>query len=116
MPEQADASALLVLTTLPDAEAARAIVRALVERRLAACGTLLEGVTSVYRWEGAIEEAREVQVLLKTSTGRWQALRDAVDELHPYDVPELLALPVTIGLPAYLAWVGSETAAEGASG
>jgi periplasmic divalent cation tolerance protein len=104
------------LTTLPDREAAAAMVRALVERRLVACGTLLDGVTSVYRWEGVTEEAREVQVFLKTSTGRWNALQDAVDELHPYDVPELLALPVTAGLPAYLAWVGRETMPEGASG
>ena len=116
MPQQADGSTLLVLTTLPDREAAAAMVRTLVERRLAACGTLLDGVTSVYRWEGVTEEAREVQVLLKTSTGCWNALRDAVDELHPYDVPELLALPVTAGLPAYLAWVGRETMPEGASG
>lgn len=116
MPERADGSTLLVLTTLPDREVARATVRSLVERRLVACGTLLDGATSVYRWEGTVEEAREVQVLLKTRTGRWDALRNAVRELHPYDVPELLALPVTAGLPAYLAWVGRETMPEGASG
>ena len=116
MPQQAEASTLLVLTTLPDGETARTMLRMLLERHLVACGTVLEGVTSVYRWEGTIEEAREVQVLLKTSSGRWEALRDAVEELHPYDVPELLALPVTTGLPAYLAWVGGETQLEGKSG
>ena len=109
-------TALLVLTTLPDRDAADSLVRELVERRLIACGTVLDGVTSVYRWEGSVEQARETQVLLKTSQVRWESLRDAVMRLHPYDVPELLALPVAAGLPAYLAWVGSETMPEGGDG
>ena len=116
MPQDGAPTVLLVLTTLPDRDAAGSMVRELVDRRLIACGTILDGVTSVYRWEGGVEQARETQVLLKTSRERWGSLRDAVIGLHPYDVPELLALPVTAGLPAYLAWVGSETMPEGGDG
>ncbi len=116
MPQDAASTALLVLTTLPDREAAGSLVRELVDRRLVACGTILDGVTSIYRWEGGVEEARESQVVLKTSRARWEALRDTVTALHPYDVPELLALSVATGLPAYLAWVGSETTPEGGEG
>jgi periplasmic divalent cation tolerance protein len=106
-------SALVVLTTLPDAERARALVRQLVERRLIACGTVLGPVTSIYRWRGAIEESSEVQVLFKTRRDRWPALEEAVRELHPYEVPELLAVPVERGLGAYLAWLVEETEIPG---
>lgn len=108
-----DESVILVYTTLPSEEAARALVRRLVEDRLVACGTMLSPVTSVYHWEGAVEEAAETQVLLKTRGARWPALLAAVQDLHPYDVPELLAVPVEAGLPAYMAWVGDETTEEG---
>ena len=106
-------SHIVVLTTLPDEEHARALVRRLVEERVVACGTVLGRVTSVYRWEGAIEEAAEVQVLLKTRRDLWKRLEAAVREKHPYDVPELLALPVESGLEAYLEWVSEETADQG---
>ena len=102
---------LVVMTTLPDGAHAKALVRALVDRRLIACGTIVDPVTSVYRWEGAVEESREAQVLIKTHRDRLQALEIAVRELHPYDVPELLALPVTEGSGAYLEWVREETMA-----
>lgn len=107
---------ILVLTTLPDAGLARDLVRTLVTLRLVACGTVVSRVTSVYRWEGRIEEAEEAQVILKTRRGCWEALQSRLAELHPYEVPEILALPVENGLPAYLAWVGAETEAEGCGG
>jgi periplasmic divalent cation tolerance protein len=102
---------LLVLTTLASADEARAFVRALVDARLVACGTLLPGATSIYRWEGTITEEPEVVVLLKTDAARWDALAAAVQQRHPYQVPELLALPVARGLPAYLSWLAGEVAA-----
>src|SRR5260370_25841303 len=107
---------LLVLITLASVDEARAFVRALVDARLVACGTLLPGATSIYRWEGAITEEPEVVVLLKTDAARWDALAAAVQQRHPYQVPELLALPVARGLPAYLSWLAAEVAAWSASG
>lgn len=104
---------LVVLTTLGTSEAARTFVRRLVEDRVIACGTVLGGATSIYRWQGALEETGEVQVLLKTRRDRWPDLTEAVHTHHPYDVPELVALPVAAGLPAYLEWVERETATAG---
>jgi periplasmic divalent cation tolerance protein len=101
---------IVVFTTLPSLDAGRALVRGLVEERLAACGTVLPGATSVYRWQGEIEESSEAQVLLKTRRDRWTDLERAVRDRHPYDVPEHLALPVANGLPAYLEWIAGETA------
>ena len=103
--------AILVLTTLPTEQDARGFVRRLVEERIVACGTVFAGVTSVYRWEGRVEESSEAQVLLKTASSRWDDVRSAVAEHHPYDVPELLALPIASGLDAYLRWIASETIA-----
>jgi len=101
-------TALLVLTTLANDADARALVTALVAARLVACGTLLPGARSIYRWEGQVTEEAEVVVLLKTDASRWEALCTAVRERHPYQVPELLALPVAQGLEPYLAWLTSE--------
>lgn len=109
-----DGQTLIVLTTLGTADRARALVRTLVEARLVACGTIVPGVTSVFRWEGAVQEEGEVLVVLKTRAERWEALRAAVETAHPYDVPELLAVPVTAGLAPYLAWVARETDQEDA--
>ncbi len=100
--------ALLVFTTLKNLDDARRLVRSLVDDRLVACGTLLPAATSVYRWQDAVAEEAEVVVLLKTLASRWDALAEAVRRRHPYDVPELLAVPVTHGLDAYLNWVGEE--------
>ncbi|MSR06018.1 MAG: divalent-cation tolerance protein CutA [Gemmatimonadetes bacterium] len=100
---------MVVLTTLGNAEDAHAFVRALVDRRLVACGTIVPGARSIYRWKGKIADEHEAVVLLKTQRDRWPDLVDAVRTLHPYKVPELLALPVSEGLPAYLDWVTSET-------
>lgn len=101
-------SALLVVTTLASIDDARALVRSLVEDHLVACGTLVPGASSIYRWEGALMDESEVLVLLKTDASRWDALSAAVRKRHPYQVPELLALPVERGLDLYLSWLTSE--------
>lgn len=103
-------TALLVLTTLETEADARALVTALLGERLIACGTLVPGARSVYRWEGQVTEQAEVMVLLKTDRSRWDALCAAVRDRHPYDVPELLAVPVERGLEPYLAWLAAEVA------
>jgi len=105
-----EADTLVVLTNLPNREAALALARGLVARRLAACVSVLDGCTSVYRWEGAVEEAAEVPVLLKTRAARYPELEAAIRELHPYELPEIIAVPVVLGLPEYLDWVAQETA------
>lgn len=96
---------VLALVTAPDRDHAARIAHALVEDRLAACVGLVDGLTSVYRWEGQVEEAAEVQLLIKTRADRFDALAERVVALHPYDVPEVIALPLAAGLPAYLAWM-----------
>ena len=100
---------LLVLTNLPDADSAHDIARRLVEQRLAACVNVLPVCTSVYRWNEAIETAREVPLLIKTTLARYPDLQAALTELHPYELPEIIAVPLREGLPAYLAWVDTET-------
>ena len=105
-----ESTALVVLTTLGNAEEAREFVRGLVEHRLVACGTLLPGAASIYRWEGKLTEESEVVVLLKTDLARWDALCAEVKDRHPYKVPELLALRVHRGLDRYLSWLTSEVA------
>jgi periplasmic divalent cation tolerance protein len=101
--------ALVVLTTLASTDEAVALVRELLERRLIACANILPGVRSIYRWEGKVADEQEVIVLLKTRTVRLDALEMAFGELHPYKVPELLALPVSAGLHKYLEWIDDET-------
>jgi periplasmic divalent cation tolerance protein len=106
------AETLVALTTLEDRAQAEELVRRLVDDRLVACGTVLPGATSIYRWEGAVTTANETVVLLKTTRARWAGLVSAVGRHHPYSVPELVALPVVAGLADYLAWVASETGPE----
>ncbi|HMM53887.1 MAG TPA: divalent-cation tolerance protein CutA [Candidatus Desulfobacillus sp.] len=101
--------AFLVITTLPDAAAARALARSLVEQRHAACVNILPPCQSVYRWQGRLEEAQEVPLLIKTSAARYGALEEAIRAGHPYELPEIIAVPVARGLPAYLDWVARET-------
>jgi periplasmic divalent cation tolerance protein len=101
---------LVVLTNLPDRDTALALSRALVDERLAACVNVLADCTSVYRWKGSVETASEVPVLIKTRQSLYSSLEQAIRRLHPYELPEIVALPVTAGLPAYLAWVSEETA------
>ena len=101
--------AIVVLTTLATVEEAVKLVQVLLERRLIACGNILPEVRSIYRWEGKVADEREVIVLLKTKAARVEALELAFGELHPYKVPELLALPVSAGLHKYLEWIDDET-------
>ena len=101
----------MVFTTLGTVEEARDFVQELVRRKLVACGTILPNATSIYRWEGAITEAVESVVMLKTRRDRWQDLLDATVALHPYKVPELLGVPVDRGLDRYLRWIADETLA-----
>ena len=95
----------LIYVTFPDQEAADASVRAAVERRLAACGNILPGLHSIYRWKGAIETADEVLALFKTTEENLTAFRQCILDCHPYEVPEIVATPLVEGNPAYLDWV-----------
>ncbi len=104
--------ALLVLTNLPDAASARILADHLVTARLAACVNILAPCRSVYRWQGAIEDAEEVPLLIKTTTDRYAELEAAIRAGHPYELPEIVAVPLSRGLPAYLAWVATETIPE----
>jgi periplasmic divalent cation tolerance protein len=100
---------VIVMTTLPaDADVAT-FAHTIVDARLAACVNLLPVMESVYRWEGRVEQERERQLVIKTSRERLVALWDRVRELHPYDVPEFIVLPIVDGNDAYLRWVGDST-------
>lgn len=101
--------ALLLFTNLPDAASARRLADHLIAERLAACVSILAPCTSVYRWQGAVDEAAEVPLLVKTTTERYAAAEAAIRAAHPYELPEIIAVPVTHGLPGYLAWVAVET-------
>jgi periplasmic divalent cation tolerance protein len=101
--------AVVVLTTVSTVDEAMALTRALLDRRLIACGTMLPGARSLYRWEDRIADEPEVVLLLKTQAAHVTALESAFGELHPYKVPELLALPVSAGMEQYLGWIGRET-------
>jgi periplasmic divalent cation tolerance protein len=101
--------ALLVLTNVPDATTAAALGRLLVDQKLAACVSRLPGVQSIYRWQGAIEEADEVTVLIKTTQARYAELETAIKALHPYQLPEIIAVPIVEGLAGYLDWIVQET-------
>lgn len=95
----------VVLTTVPDEESAAAIASSLVERRLAACVSVFPKVRSTYRWKGEVERADEVLLVIKGTRDGFPQLRDAIVKLHPYEVPEILLLPVEDGFPAYLDWI-----------
>ena len=107
-----EVSYIAVFTTLESQQDAKVLVRSLVKDRLIACGTIIDNVLSVYRWKGAIEESSEVLVMLKTRSDLWEELKTAVRELHPYDVPELISLPMHGGLPDYLEWLSEQTKQE----
>ena len=104
---------LLVFTTFANGEDATRVVRALVEERLIACGNLLPGARSIYRWKDAVEDAREVVVLLKTRKQDWTAFLSRLHELHPYDTPECIAVRVAAGAPKYMAWLEAALEPEG---
>jgi periplasmic divalent cation tolerance protein len=102
---------LTVLTTTDSAEKAETLARGAVHARVAACAQISAPITSVYRWEGAIQTEQEWQVLFKTSAGRYRQLEAYIEETHAYDTPEIIATPILHGSPDYLAWVAAETAA-----
>ncbi len=95
----------LVMTTMPDSKSAQKMAGELVSKKLAACVSVLTGVVSVYRWKGKLESSREVLLLIKTSKVRWKAAQKFVLSRHPYELPELVALPVTHGSKKYLSWI-----------
>jgi periplasmic divalent cation tolerance protein len=104
---------IVVLVTCKSKAEARRIVTALVEKRLAPCGNILGApVSSIYRWKGKVEQAKEVLVILKSTRRAFAALEREVARLHGYDVPEIIALPVEMGSRKYLAWVGKNTGGE----
>ncbi len=103
----------LVLVTCGSAAEARRIARAVVEERLAACVNILPAaITSIYRWKGRVESAREKLLVIKTSRRRLAKLQAAVERLHSYEVPEFIALPIAAGSPAYLSWLEENVAAR----
>lgn len=101
--------ALLVLTQMPDHASAQALARALVEERLAACVTVGPPVDSLYHWRGEIETAKEVPVVIKTREDRYAAIEAAILARHPYELPEILAVPIQHGIQRYLDWIDAET-------
>lgn len=103
------ADAVVILTTVGTEEDAATLIRALLERRLIACGTMLPKARSIYRWEDKIADEVEVTLLLKTRSACLDALEQSFETLHPYKLPELLVLPVAAGLPKYLNWIADET-------
>ena len=99
---------VILVSNFPDADTARDAVRALVEERLIACGNLIPGVESIYEWKGAIETSAEVMVVAKTIASRADAAQARLRALHPYEVPEILRIPVSGGWPDYFAWVAAQ--------
>lgn len=107
-PQRPADAAQLVLVTCPATDA-EPLARALVERRLAACVNILPGVTSIYRWQSTVQTAQEAQLLIKTTSARYAALEETVRALHPYELPEVIAVDIPAGLPAYLNWLRDST-------
>ncbi len=100
---------LLVLTNVPDLAGAEKLAHALIESRAAACVNVLAACRSIYRWQGAVDTAEEIPLLVKTTAASYPQVEAIVRAHHPYDVPELIAVPITHGLPAYLGWLAKET-------
>ena len=105
-------SMLLVLTNLPDRAAAERLADSLVEKRLAACVSILAPCRSVYRWKDAVQRDEEHPMLIKTTAECYVALETAIRAGHPYELPEIIAVPIERGLPAYLDWIGAQTGAS----
>lgn len=100
---------ILVISNLPDQASAQKLAAILIEQRLAACVNVQSPCTSVYRWQGQVETATEVPVFIKTTREHYPALEQAIKANHPYELPEIIAVPLVAGLPAYLEWVRAET-------
>lgn len=101
--------AIVVLTNLPDALSAQKLARQLVEQNLAACVNILDGIESIYRWQGAVEMANECCLLIKSTQARYTELEAAIKSAHPYQVPEIIALPIVAAWPPCLEWIATET-------
>lgn len=99
------ADIILAISTFPDADLARRVARELVEQKLAACANIGGRVESIYRWQGKIEEGAETLVFFKTTRARFAEFQQVLRSLHPYEVPEIVAVRIDHGLPAYLSWV-----------
>jgi periplasmic divalent cation tolerance protein len=104
-----ESTKLLVLTNLPDRAAAEKLADMLIAERLAACVNILAPCRSVYRWKGAVQHDEEHPMLIKTTQARYAELEQALRAGHPYELPEIIAVPIERGLPAYLDWVAAET-------
>lgn len=104
-----ETTALLVLTNLPDQASAEKLARKLVSGKLAACVNILAPCTSIYQWQGKLEQAAEIPMLIKTTSKVYPALETAIRENHPYELPEIVQVPITGGLPAYIQWLIVET-------
>ncbi len=100
---------LVILSTFPDRESAERMATTLVEERLAACVNLVPGLTSIYRWQGTLHREPEYLLLIKTTAARFKPVRERIRALHPYEVPEIIALPIRDGDPAYLNWLTENT-------
>ena len=109
-PRQDEELGILVLCTVPNASVGEAIARGIVEAELAACVNIIPGVRSIYRWQGKVEDDREEQLLIKTRRERFDALCRFIVEQHPYEVPEIIAMPMVMGHAPYLTWLESQTA------
>ena len=105
-------AAILILTQLPDLASAQSLARSLVESRLAACVSVGHPVESLYHWRGEIETAQEIPVTVKTGADRYAEVEAAIRQRHPYELPEILAVPVIHGLAPYLGWIAAETTAS----
>jgi len=99
----------VVLCTVPAGNIAEQIAHALVQQRLAACVNIVPGITSVYRWKGSVEADTEQLLVIKTRKGLMDHVQQAIQELHPYELPEIIAVPIVGGLPAYLDWIDDNT-------
>lgn len=108
---QPDTTVWIVMTSAPNREIAQGIARALVDARAAACVNVMSACISIYRWQGKIETADEVPLFIKTTESRYPEVERLIRSLHPYELPEIVAVPAGRGLPGYLSWVTEATSA-----
>jgi len=101
--------AILIITNFPDNESAATLARELIDMRLAACVNILSACTSVYRWQDKTESVQELPVFIKTQQKHYNRVEQIINAMHPYELPEIITVPVTDGLPAYLQWITDET-------